>query len=328
MCKPSKPATKSGTRSAISTTALSVAPPATPSLAPGLYVVATPLGNARDITLRALDVLHNVDVIYCEDTRVTGKLAALYAIKTKRRAYHEHNAATMRPKILAALAAGAKVALVSDAGTPLISDPGQPLVRAARANGHAVFTVPGASAPIAALSIAGLPSDRFTFVGFLPPKSGKRRQALSDLAAVDGTLVLFEAPRRLPDLLGDIVEMLGDREVSVARELTKKFETVITAPIADLPGLLDADALRGECVVLIGPTAAPTRLDTDGLDALLATALEGNSVRDAVKQVADASGLARRLVYDRALILSKKTGHNKKKKTHVEKQEKPDETKS
>ncbi len=289
-------------------------------LAPGLYVVATPLGNARDITLRALDVLHGVDAIYCEDTRVTGKLAALYAIKTKRRAYHEHNAAAMRPKILAELAAGKRLALVSDAGTPLISDPGQPLIRAARAGGHAVFAVPGASAPIAALSVSGLATDRFTFVGFLPTKSGKRRQALADIADQDGTLVLFEAPRRLPALLADIADQLGDREVSIARELTKKFETVITAQASALAQGLDDDMLRGECVVLIAPRAAPAPPDADALDALLVPALEAFSLRDAVSEVTRASGVSRRTVYDRALML------NKNKKPPHEKPEKQAKT--
>lgn len=289
-------------------------------LAPGLYVVATPLGNARDITLRALDVLHGVDAIYCEDTRVTGKLAALYAIKTKRRAYHEHNAAAMRPKILAELAAGKRLALVSDAGTPLISDPGQPLIRAARAGGHAVFAVPGASAPIAALSVSGLATDRFTFVGFLPTKSGKRRQALADIADQDGTLVLFEAPRRLPALLADITAQLGDREVSIARELTKKFETVITAQASALAQGLDDDMLRGECVVLIAPRAAPAPPDADALDALLVPALEAFSLRDAVSEVTRASGVSRRTVYDRALML------NKNKKPPHEKPEKQAKT--
>ena len=280
-------------------------PSASAPLAPGLYVVATPLGNARDITLRALDVLHGVDAIYCEDTRVTGKLAALYAIKTKRRAYHEHNASAMRPKILAELAAGKTLALVSDAGTPLISDPGQPLIRAARAGGHAVFAVPGASAPIAALSVSGLATDRFTFVGFLPTKSGKRRQALADIADQDGTLVLFEAPRRLPALLADITGHLGDREVTIARELTKKFETVITAQASALAQGLDDDMLRGECVVLIAPRAAPAPPDADALDALLVPALEAVSLRDAVSEVTRASGVSRRTVYDRALMLNK-----------------------
>jgi 16S rRNA (cytidine1402-2'-O)-methyltransferase len=295
-------------------------PSAGAPLAPGLYVVATPLGNARDITLRALDVLHGVDAIYCEDTRVTGKLAALYAIKTKRRAYHEHNAAAMRPKILAELAAGKRLALVSDAGTPLISDPGQPLIRAARAAGHGVFAVPGASAPIAALSVSGLATDRFTFVGFLPTKSGRRRQALADIADQDGTLVLFEAPRRLPALLADITDQLGDREVSIARELTKKFETVVTAPASALAQGLDDDMQRGECVVLIAPRAAPAPPDADALDALLVPALEAFSLRDAVSEVTRASGVSRRTVYDRALML------NKNKKPPQEKPEKQAKT--
>ena len=282
-------------------------------LAPGLYVVATPLGNARDITLRALDVLHGVDIIYCEDTRVTGKLAAMYAIKTQRRAYHEHNAAGMRPKILEELAAGKRLALVCDAGTPLISDPGQPLICAARAGGHAVFAVPGASAPIAALSVSGLATNRFTFVGFLPTKSGKRRRALADIADQGGTLVLFEAPRRLPALMADIVDLLGDREVSIARELTKKFETVITASAGDLAERLDDDMLRGECVVLIAPRVIPAEPDGDELDALLKSALEGFSLRDAVSQATRATGLSRRTVYDRALML------NKNKKTQDDK---------
>ena len=295
-------------------------PFASAPLAPGLYVVATPLGNARDITLRALDVLHGVDAIYCEDTRVTGKLAALYAIKTKRRAYHEHNASRMRPKILAELAAGKRLALVSDAGTPLISDPGQPLIRAARAAGHGVFAVPGASAPIAALSVAGLATDRFTFVGFLPIKPGRRRQALADIADQDGTLVLFEASRRLPVLLADITEQLGDREVSIARELTKKFETVITAHASVLAKGLDDDMLRGECVVLIAPRDAPVPPDADALDALLVQALEAFSLRDAASEVARASGVSRRIVYERALML------NKNKKLPVEKPEKQSKT--
>ena len=285
-------------------------------LAPGLYVVATPLGNARDITLRALDVLRGVDAIYCEDTRVTGKLTALYAIKTKRRAYHEHNASGVRPKILAELAAGKTLALVSDAGTPLISDPGQPLIRAARAAGHGVFAVPGASAPIAALSVAGLATDRFTFVGFLPTKSGRRRQALADIADQDGTLVLFEASRRLPALLADIADQLGDREVSIARELTKKFETVITAHASALAQGLDDDMLRGECVVLIAPRAAPALPDVGALDSLLVRALDAFSLRDAVSEVTRASGVSRRTVYDRALMLNKnkKPAHENPKK--------------
>ncbi|MGB1463525.1 MAG: 16S rRNA (cytidine(1402)-2'-O)-methyltransferase, partial [Parvibaculales bacterium] len=180
------------------------------ALAAGLYIVATPLGHARDITLRALDVLGAADMIYCEDTRNSAKLLTYHGIKTPTAAYHEHNGAKARPKILAALAAGQKLALISDAGTPLISDPGMKLVRDARAAGHAVTAIPGASAPIAALSVSGLPSDRFTFVGFLPPKSAARQSALENLkAARGGTLVVFEAARRLPALLDDIAAVYG-----------------------------------------------------------------------------------------------------------------------
>ena len=189
------------------------------NLPAGLYVVATPLGHARDMTLRALDVLAAADAILCEDTRTTGKLTARYGITTKRVAYHEHNAEAMRPKILARLQQGAALALVSDAGTPLISDPGLPLVRAVRTAGYPICAVPGPSAPIAALSIAGLPTDRFSFVGFLPSKDQARRRALADLAASPGTLVCFESAKRLVDLLRAIDATLGAREVCVAREL-------------------------------------------------------------------------------------------------------------
>lgn len=272
------------------------------SLPSGLYIVATPLGHARDITLRALDVLSAADVILCEDTRTTGKLTARYGIATQRLAYHEHNAEAMRPKILAKLEAGASLALVSDAGTPLISDPGMPLVKAVRAAGHAVYTVPGASAPIAALSIAGLPTDRFSFAGFLPQKAAARARALQDLAQVPGTLVVFESAKRLADLLTAIDEILGPREVSVARELTKKFEQVVTGTAADLAAQFTAQPPRGEIVVLIaqGVAEAPS---ADNVAAMLRDALTTMSRRDAVQSVADVTGLPRKQVYAQALSL-------------------------
>ena len=267
----------------------------------GLYVVATSLGNARDITLRALDVLHGVDIIYCEDTR-DRQAGRAYAINTQRRAYHEHNAAAMRRKFWRNWLP-AELALVSDAGTPLISDPGnrssEP--RARRSCRFCCRERP----PQLPLERFGPATDRFTFVGFLPAKSGKRRQALADIADQEGTLVLFEAPRRLPALLADIVDRLGDREVSVAREMTKKFETVITAPASALAAGLGGDMLRGECVVLIAPRVIPAEPDGDELDALLKSALEGFSLRDAVSQATRATGLSRRTVYDRALMLNK-----------------------
>lgn len=276
----------------------------------GLYIVATPLGHARDITLRALDVMAAADAILCEDTRTTGKLTARYAITTKRLAYHEHNAEAMRPKILAQLADGAALALVSDAGTPLISDPGMPLVRAVRAAGYEVFTVPGASAPIAALSIAGLPTDRFSFVGFLPPKAQARRRALDELAGLPGTLVFFESAKRLVDTLAAIGAAFGAREVSVARELTKKFEQVISGSPDELIAHFTATPPRGEIVVLVGAgqTQAPA---ADDIDAMLRDALSSMSRRDAVQAVAEMSGVARKQVYARALSLDAPDAKNK-----------------
>ena len=272
------------------------------SLAPGLYVVATPLGNARDITLRALDVLASAQAILCEDTRVSGKLTTRYQIATQRIAYHEHNAEAMRPKILARLEKGDALALISDAGTPLISDPGMPLVRAARAAGHRVFTVPGASAPIAALSISGMATDRFTFAGFLPPKQGARRRALAELGSQSGTLALFESAKRLTALIDDVEAELGARDICVARELTKKFEELIFGTPEELRLQLAETPPRGEIVVLIGP-GEKAEWKGDDLDAMLDDALANMSRRDAVQAVAEMTGLNRKQIYARALSL-------------------------
>ena len=276
----------------------------TNGLPAGLYIVATPLGNSRDITLRALDILSEVSVIYCEDTRTSGKLMTMHNITTSRRAYHEHNAAEMRPKILRQLEEGQAIALISDAGTPLISDPGMPLVRAARDAGFEVFAVPGASAPIAALSIAGLATDQFTFFGFLPPKQAARQKALEKLAPYAGTLVFFESAKRVAKTLADVAQILGDREVVVAREITKKFEQVIAGTAAELAAQFDAEPPRGELVFLVGPAAnVPVDEATLNaqLDASLQTALETMSLRDAVKHVTEQSGQKRTIVYERAL---------------------------
>jgi 16S rRNA (cytidine1402-2'-O)-methyltransferase len=273
------------------------------TLAAGLYIVATPLGHARDITLRALDVLGAADMIYCEDTRNSAKLLAYHGIKTQTAAYHEHNGAKVRPRILAALAAGQKLALISDAGTPLVSDPGMKLVRDARAAGHAVTAIPGASAPIAALSVSGLPSDRFTFAGFLPPKSAARQSALENLkTARGGTLVVFEAARRLPALLDDIAAVYGACEICVARELTKKFEEVKSGALDDLRAHFAAQAPRGEITVLIAPPPE-TALGAAEVDAMLVDAMASMSRRDAVQAVAETSGQSRRTIYARALML-------------------------
>ena len=222
-------------------------------LAPGLYLVATPIGNLRDITLRALEVLAGVDLVLAEDTRVSGKLLAAHDISAKLDRYDEHSAQRARPKILAALAAGARVALISDAGTPLVSDPGYRLVMEAVAQGSEVFPIPGASAVMAALTVAGLPTDRFLFAGFPPPKSAARKTFFGELAAIRATLIFFEGGSRLAASLKDMAQVLGPREAAVARELTKLHETVIRGSLDDLAADIRFAAPKGEIVVVVGP---------------------------------------------------------------------------
>jgi len=271
-----------------------------------LYLVATPIGNLGDISLRALETLAGADVIACEDTRVTRKLTERYGIGTPLSAYHEHNAGEARPKLLARLAAGEAVALVSDAGTPLISDPGYKLVRDAALAGHAITAVPGASALLTALIVAGLPTDRFFFEGFLPPKSGGRQKRIAELSAIPATLVLFESGPRLGAALADLADGLGPRQAAVCRELTKLHEEVRRDDLAALAqAYADDDAeTRGEIVIVI---AAPSGDESDAadVDAMLRLALARVSVKDAVGEVALATGRPRREVYQRALELAK-----------------------
>jgi 16S rRNA (cytidine1402-2'-O)-methyltransferase len=276
-----------------------------PPLAGGLYLVATPIGNLRDITLRALEALAAADVIACEDTRVTRKLLQRYAITTPLTPYHEHNAEAARPKILARLAAGEAVALVSDAGTPLVSDPGFKLVRAAQRAGHLVTALPGASAMLAALSVAGLPTDRFFFEGFLPAKDGPRRTRIAELAQIPSTLVLFETGPRLARALADLSAVLGSREAAVCRELTKLHEEVRRGDLATLArDYGEAPAPRGEIVIVIAPpTAEAAHVDAGAIDAMLRRALRSASVKDAVSEVAAATGRPKREIYQRALAL-------------------------
>jgi 16S rRNA (cytidine1402-2'-O)-methyltransferase len=274
-------------------------------IAPGLHVVATPIGNLRDITLRALATLAAADAVIAEDTRVSRNLLAHYGVTTPLVAYHEHNAAVMRPHLLARLNEGAALALISDAGTPLISDPGYKLVAEALAAGVSVTSVPGPSAVLAALVVAGLPTDRFFFEGFLPPKSAARRARLNELAAVPGTLVFFESPRRLAEMLADLAAELGDRDAAVARELTKLYETIRRGTLSELAARFAAEAPpKGEIVVLVGPPAAAAPLAEEQLDPLLAKALETLSVKDAAAAVSAQTGAPRRQVYARALMLS------------------------
>jgi 16S rRNA (cytidine1402-2'-O)-methyltransferase len=275
-------------------------------LAPGLYLVATPIGNLGDITLRALQALAGADVIACEDTRVTRKLLDRYAIATPLTPYHDHNAAQARPALLHRLAEGAAVALVSDAGTPLISDPGFKLVRAAQAAGHLVTALPGASAVLAALTVAGLPTDQFFFAGFLPPKAAARRARIAELAPLPGTLVLFESGPRIAATLADLAAGLGaNREAALCRELTKLHEEIKRGELANLAAACAGDELRGEIVVVIAPAAAPAPIGAAESESLLRNALDRLSLKDAVAEVAQLTGQRRRDIYQHALALQK-----------------------
>jgi len=272
-------------------------------LDPGLYLVATPIGNARDITLRALDVLAQASVIACEDTRVTGKLLAIHGIQTPSTPYHEHNADRVRPAIIKRLKNGESVALVSDAGTPLVSDPGYKLVRACAEEGLAVVPLPGASAVLTALQVSALPSDRFLFAGFPPAKKAARRHMLGELAAVPATLVFLESAKRLAASLADMAAVLGDRPAAVSRELTKMYEETRRGTLAELAAhYAEAGPPRGEVTLVVGaPLAAG--VDDAELDRPLVAALRDNSLRDAAQAVAAATGRPRRAVYNRALEL-------------------------
>lgn len=272
---------------------------------PGLHIVATPIGNLGDVTLRALATLAAADAILAEDTRVSRKLLEHYAIKTPLIPYHEHNAAAARPRILSRLVAGEALALISDAGTPLISDPGYKLVAEAIAAGIAVRSLPGPSAALAALTTAGLPSDRFYFEGFLPPKSAARRERANALARIPATLLFYEAPSRLAATLADLAEELGPRPAAVARELTKVFEETRRGDLAELAAHYSAGRPpRGEIVIVVGPPPLAVTVEGDELDREIRSALEALSTKDAAAAVAARTGLPRREVYARALRLA------------------------
>jgi 16S rRNA (cytidine1402-2'-O)-methyltransferase len=275
-------------------------------LAPGLYLVATPIGNLGDITLRALQTLAGADLIACEDTRVTRKLLDRYAIATPLTPYHDHNAAQARPGLLRRLAEGAAIALVSDAGTPLISDPGYKLVRAAQDAGHLVTALPGPSAVLTALTVAGLPTDQFFFAGFLPPKQAARRARIAELATVPATLVLFENGPRIAAALADLGAGLGaNREAALCRELTKLHEEIRRGELASLADACAGDELRGEIVVVIAPPQTPVEMGAAESEGLLRDALARLSLKDAVAEVAQLTGRRRREIYQSALALQK-----------------------
>ena len=276
-------------------------------LAPGLHVVATPIGNMRDITFRAVATLAGADAVLAEDKRVSSGLLAHYGVTTPLVAYHEHNAAAVRPRLIARLKAGEALALISDAGTPLVSDPGFKLVADAIAEGIEVFAAPGASAVMAALVVAGLPTDRFFFEGFLPAKSAARRQRIAELAAIPGTLVFFESPRRAAEALADLAAVLGPRNAAMARELTKHFETVRRGTLADLAQALSSEPTpKGEIVLLVAPPGAGVdAVDLAGdLDTRLRAALARHSVKDAASVVAAETGQPRRIIYARAIEIA------------------------
>jgi 16S rRNA (cytidine1402-2'-O)-methyltransferase len=276
-----------------------------PKPVPGLHLVATPIGHLGDITLRALETLAGVDVIACEDTRITRRLTERYAIVAELTPYHEHNAAQARPKILAKLAQGGSVALVSDAGTPLISDPGFKLVREASSAGFAVIAVPGPSSVLTALSVAALPTDRFFFEGFLPSKAQARRTRLAELSKIDATLVVFDSGNRVQETLADLAAIMGTRDAAICRELTKVHEEIRRAPITELAKTADTMETRGEFVLVIGPPTGAQVMGQDELDELLRSRLKRDSVKDAVAHAVELSGRPRREVYARALELAK-----------------------
>ncbi len=274
----------------------------------GLYLVAVPIGAARDITLRALDLLTGADVIAAEDTRAMRRLMDIHGVALGDRpllAYHDHNGARVRPRLLAYLAAGKSVVYASEAGSPLVADPGYALARDARAAGHRVTTAPGPSAVIAALTVGALPTDRFLFAGFLPNASGQRKSALAELAAVPATLVFYESPKRLAAMLRDAANVLGeDRRATICRELTKKFEEVIPGTLADLAHYTAEKTVKGEIVVLVD-RGHSENIREDELNSLLASALEAHSLRDAVDAVTGQTGLPRRTVYKAALKIGR-----------------------
>ncbi len=275
----------------------------------GLYLVATPLGNARDITLRAIDVLTSADVLAAEDTRVLRRLMDIHGIALGDRpliACHDHNASAARGRILRALEAGQRVALTSDAGTPLIADPGYEIVQAAREAGYMVTSAPGPTAAIAALSVSGLATDRFFFAGFAPPKSAARLKFLQDLPLAQGVGILYESPKRIEAMLGALTEVLGPQHrVCVARELTKKFEQVETGPLAEIAGRLgDAIPLKGEFVLLIDKTTA-VEFDPDELKGFIKEEVQHSHVKDVAARAAALFGIPKKEAYALALAAKK-----------------------
>jgi 16S rRNA (cytidine1402-2'-O)-methyltransferase len=278
-------------------------------LEPGLYVVATPIGNLRDITLRALDVLGAADRVFAEDTRVAGKLLSAHGLRAPLSSYHEHNAEAARAEILSALARGERIALISDAGTPLVSDPGYKLARAVIDAGHRIVPIPGPSALLAALVGAGLPTDRFLFAGFAPPKQGARRAFFEEFLEAPATLVFYETGPRLAESLADMAAVFGPRPAAIARELTKLFEEFRRAPLDDLAAhYAEAGPPKGEIVVLVAPPPPVEEVSDETLDHALRAALaRGEGVKQAATEAAARFSISRKRAYARALELNDET---------------------
>ena len=279
------------------------------TLNPGLYLVATPIGTARDVTLRALDILGSADILAAEDTRNARKLLDLHGVDLSSRpllAYHDHNGREMRPRLMRALEEGQSVAYVSDAGTPIVADPGYQLVRAAIDGEHPVFSAPGASAALAALVVSGLPSDRFLFAGFPPGRGAKQQAWLETQAACGATLILYESAKRIHGLLGNLSEIFGaGTEMALCRELTKRHEEVLRGTISTVAQAIEGRVLKGEIVVVIGPRAAkPPK--TEDVESALRSALKTQKVKSAAAEVAAGFGLSRRDVYQMALAMEAK----------------------
>ena len=271
----------------------------------GLHLVATPIGHLGDCSPRALETLEQADLVLCEDTRVTGKLLKLKGVERSLQPYHEHNAARMRPRVLDHLARGESVALASDAGTPLVSDPGYKLVRDVIDAGHEVLAVPGPSAALAALVVSALPTDRFLFGGFLPPRSSARRRAIDELSSVPATLVWFESARRLAASLADLADVLGPRPAAIARELTKAFEEVRRGSLTELAReIADEKTPRGEIVIVVGPPGAGDAVQSDeAVEEALREALETMGPSAAATMIAKMTDRSRKELYQKALMI-------------------------
>jgi 16S rRNA (cytidine1402-2'-O)-methyltransferase len=279
-------------------------------LDPGVYLLATPIGTARDITLRALDILASADVLVAEDTRSLRRLMEIHGVPLGDRpllSYHDHNGAQMRPRLLAFLAEGKSLAYASEAGTPMVADPGFDLARAAREDGHPVVSAPGPSAVVTALTLAGLPTDRFMFAGFLPNAKGARRKMLEELCDVPATVAFYESPKRIAAMLADAADVMGEaREAAVCRELTKKFEEVLRGTLSELAAICAERTLKGEIVVVIDRARSPNISEVD-LEMELQLLLKEMSVRDASDALAERTGIKRRKIYQMALALSQNT---------------------